>query len=96
MKTINKISIVALLILIISSCASKAKFPVSSIIPVADISAKKKLDKQKNYKITLKAENLASADRLSPPKKNYVVWIVTSDGTKNIGQLEPKNGKNLH
>ena len=61
--------------------------------PAADISATKKIDKQKNYKIKLKADNLASADRLSPPRKNYVVWIVTSDGTKNIGQLEPKNGK---
>ncbi|WP_255038414.1 hypothetical protein [Lacihabitans soyangensis] len=76
------------------SCASTAKFPVSSTVPAAEITAKKTQDKNKNYTIELTANNLASADRLVPAKKNYSVWIVTDENiTKNIGQLNISNGK---
>ncbi len=76
------------------SCASTAKFPVSSTAPAAEISAKKSQDKNKNYTIELTVNNLSSADRLIPSKKNYSVWIVTDDNiTKNIGQLNISNGK---
>jgi hypothetical protein len=78
----------------LTSCASTAKFPVSSIVPSADISVKKKQDKNKNYVIQLTARNLAAANRLSPARNNYSVWIVTTDGmTKNIGQLNNRNAK---
>lgn len=91
-KLINIIAGIAFSVLV-SSCGSTAKFPVSSITPAAEITATKKLDKQKNYKITVTADNLASADRLTPSKKTYVLWIMTKDGIKNLGQLQHKNAK---
>lgn len=81
------------LIIVLSSCSSTAKFPVSSVTPAAEIVAKMKEDKNNNSVVEVTAKNLASADRLNPPKNNYVVWIVTDDnGIKNIGQLMNKNG----
>ena len=81
-------------ILILHSCASTAKFPISSIVPAADISAKKKTDSNKNITLEITAENLASPSRLNPAGKNYSIWIVTKDhGIKNAGQLIIKNAK---
>jgi hypothetical protein len=92
MKTIKHLIAVSL-ILLLSSCGSTTKFPTSNITPAAEIVAKTKTDKNNNTVIEVIAKNLASADRLSPPKNNYVVWITTDDnGTKNIGQLNIKNG----
>jgi 3-methyladenine DNA glycosylase AlkC len=81
-------------ILFLTSCATTAKFPVSSVTPAAEITAKKSQDKNKNYVIEVVAKNLASADRVDPSKKNYSVWFVTdNNGTKNAGQLIIKNAK---
>ncbi|MDP3452873.1 MAG: hypothetical protein Q8R90_07950 [Bacteroidales bacterium] len=93
MTTIKSLVIIGTVALM-TSCASTAKFPVSSTVPAADITAKKKQDKNKNYVIELTAHNLAEASRLSPPKNNYSVWIVVDYGvTKNVGQLTNKNAK---
>jgi hypothetical protein len=93
MKTIKNFILIVLTVLI-SSCASIANFPVSSIVPAAEIKAKKKQDQNSNYIIELTAENLAEASRLNPPMNNYSVWItVESGGIKNIGQLSNKNAK---
>jgi hypothetical protein len=93
MKTIKNLAIIGVVALM-TSCASTAKFPVSSSVPAADITATKKQDKNKNYVIELTAKNLAAANRLNPPKNNYSVWIVTENGaTKNVGQLINKNAK---
>ena len=93
MTTIKNLSII-IAFMLLTSCASTAKFPVSSSVPAADITAKKKQDKNKNYVIELTAHNLAEPSRLNPPKNNYSVWIITSDGvTKNLGQLTNKNAK---
>ncbi|MBK7174448.1 MAG: hypothetical protein IPH84_14725 [Bacteroidales bacterium] len=82
------------LLFLLTSCGSTINFPISSVIPSAVITAKVKQDKSNNYSIFVKAENLASADRLSPPKAVYIVWIATSsNGIKNIGQLKSKNAK---
>lgn len=79
---------------LITSCASTTKFPVSSVTPAAVITAKVKKDKSNNSTIFVTAKNLASAERLSPPKKTYVVWIQTKDkGMINIGQLVGKSNK---
>lgn len=92
-----KISTVLTLIgvaVLVASCSSIAKFPVSSTVPAAEITAKKKLDKNKNYSIELTAKNLAEPSRLDPPMNNYSVWIVAENGTtKNIGQLINQNAK---
>lgn len=80
-------------ILFLTSCATTAKFPVSSVTPAAEITAKKTQDKNKNYVIEIVAKNLASAERVDSSKKNYSVWFVTDNGTKNAGQLVIKNAK---
>ena len=93
MKTLTFVMFIASTA-ILGSCASVAKFPISSTVPAAEITAKKTQDKNKNYTIELTANNLASADRLDPTRKNYSVWIITDDNaTKNIGQLNVVNGK---
>ena len=93
MKKVKSLLFVAV-ILFLTSCASTAKFPVSTVTPAAVITAKMKHDKNKNYVIEITAKNLASPERLNPPKNNYVVWIVTeNNGTINIGKLDSKNAK---
>lgn len=65
LKTIVFTGVIALL----SSCASTAKFPVSKVVPAAEIVANKKQDKHNNYVIELTANNLAAPERLNPPPK---------------------------
>jgi predicted type IV restriction endonuclease len=96
MKLLKKLLLGAI-VMILTSCASTAKFPVSIVTPAAEITAKMKQDENKNYVIEVIARNMASADRLNPPKNIYIVWIVTeNNGTKNIGQLDNKNAQKLY
>jgi len=82
------------LILALSSCANISKFPISTISPAADIQVRKQQDKNGNTKIKITANNLAAAERLSPPEKMYVAWVVLeSNEIRNIGQLKVKNAK---
>jgi hypothetical protein len=82
------------MVLLMTSCATITDFPTSVVTPAATITVKKYKDKNDNFIITITANNLASADRLDPPKKVYVVWITTKDnGVKNIGLLKNKNAK---
>jgi hypothetical protein len=93
MKTTKCIFLILLSILV-TSCANSAKFPVSSSVPAADITAQKKQDKNNNFSIEVTAKNLADARRLNPPRNNYSVWIVTDNGLiKNIGQLSNRNAR---
>lgn len=93
MKIIKDLTIIGILVLLMS-CAGTTKFPVSNTVPAAEITAKKKQDKNNNYVIELTAKNLAEPGRLNPPMNNYTVWIVADNGsTKNIGQLKIENAK---
>lgn len=86
-------ALVLVLTLSLASCATTAKFPVSSVVPAAEISAKKSTDANKNSTLEITARNLASPDRLVPAGTNYSVWVVSKgQGTKNVGQLLVKNG----
>ena len=93
MKNTKKILLIAI-VAILSSCANTKKFPVSNIVPAADISVKKNINSQKNFTLEITVQNLASPERINPPGKNYIVWIVTKDfGIKNVGQLNVENAK---
>lgn len=93
MKIIKSFAIIGVVALMIS-CVSTARFPVSDTVPAAEITAKKKQDKNNNYVIELTAKNLAEASRLNPQMNNYSVWIVEDNGTtKNVGQLINKNAQ---
>lgn len=93
MENIRNTTLLALLFFF-SSCATSVKFPTSSVTPAADISAKKKADKNGNFKVTVTAKNMAAAHRLEPPQSVYIAWIVTNtEGTRSIGRLTNKNAK---
>jgi hypothetical protein len=95
MKNI-KTGIYLVLILALSACAGVSKFPVSTVNPAANIEMRRQLDNNGNTKITITAKNLASAERLTPPKKMYVVWVILeSSKVRNIGQLNSENAKKI-
>ena len=77
----------------LSSCAKKLTFGTSNVVPAATGSVKIKSDKNGNSSINLSVKNLAKPRDLTPPKSNYVVWMVTKEnGTKNIGGLNTSSG----
>jgi hypothetical protein len=93
MKNI-KTGIYLVLILALSACGSISKFPVSAVNPAANIEMRRQLDSNGNTKITITAKNLAAAERLTPHKKMYVVWVILeSSKVRNIGQLNSENAK---
>ena len=79
----------ALIILFfVSSCATKATFQNSSVVPAAEGYVKVKADKNDNYLVKVEVQNLAASTRLSPPRNTYVVWMMSNDNTtRNIGQI---------
>ena len=94
MKKMKNLIISAVVMFLLTSCSSTTKFPISSVTPGAVITADVKKNKSNNFTVAVNAKNLASAERLSPPKKTYVVWIETNDkGLVNIGQLQGKNDR---
>jgi hypothetical protein len=69
--------------------AQKVSFENSSVVPGADGSVRVSRDKNKNSVINIQIKNLAEPDRLEPPRKQYIVWMVTdNDLTKNIGKIK--------
>jgi len=77
------------LLLTVSSCARKAVFQTSTVVPAARGSVKVKKDNNNNHLISVIVIDLAEPDRLQPPMKNYVVWMVTEENsTKNLGQIQ--------
>lgn len=78
---------------LLQSCATKYAFSNSPVVPAAEGSVKVKKDNNNNYSVDLHVERLAEPERLSPPRKLYLVWMVTEqNGRKNIGQLKTSSG----
>lgn len=78
----------------LQSCSKKVKFENSPVVPAARGDVKISKNSNKNYVIKIKFDNLAEVDRLDPPKKTYVIWMVTDQQTtKNIGQI--KSGSSM-
>lgn len=76
-----------------SSCSTKIYFPDSPVVPGADPKAEVKKNKEGEYVVKLNVNNLALPERLSPPKRNYIVWVNTeSQGVRNIGELKNRRG----
>jgi hypothetical protein len=57
-----------LLTVTLVSCTTTKKFPVSTVVPAAEITVKEKQQKNSNYSLLIVANNLAEPSRLSPPK----------------------------
>jgi hypothetical protein len=86
-------SVCLLLLLVFShftvSAQKKVSFNTSAVVPGAEGTVKVKKDKNGNYVIDVDIQNLAPANKLTPPKKVYVAWVETEEkGPKNIGQLK--------
>jgi hypothetical protein len=74
-------------------CSTKVTFPVSKIVPAAEPVAKISKNKIGSYDINLDINNLALPERLSPPKKYYVVWIETeAKGISKLGEITNNQG----
>jgi hypothetical protein len=87
------IAVVTLSGFALSSCAKKANFLTSAVVPAARGNVTVTSDKNKNYVIKLQLSNLSEVDRLQPAKNAYVVWMVTDQGsTKNLGQISSSSG----
>lgn len=81
--------VATLMIVSVSSCATKTKFLPSSVVPAAEGVVKVKQDNNNNYVIDLNINNLAEPSRLQPAKNMYVVWMEGDDNeTKNLGQIK--------
>lgn len=74
---------------IFTFCSKKIEFNNSNIVPAARGHVNIKKDNNENYNIKLELSYLAEPDRLSPPKKCYVVWLSSDDNPipLNIGQI---------
>ncbi len=78
--------------IMISACSKKIVFPTSTVLPAADAVVKIDKDDSNNYELNLEVENMAKPDRLNPPRKTYVVWMVSErNGTINMGNLKINN-----
>lgn len=71
-----------------TSCSQKTTFLNSSVVPGAEGGVKVSKDHNNNRVIKVHISNLADPSRLDPSRKEYVVWMVTDNATKNIGRIE--------
>ena len=93
MKTI-RFPFTVITFLVLFSCATSVKFPVSEVTPGARINARIHTDKNENINVDISAKYLASPERLTPSRTTYVVWVETvSNGIINIGQLQSKSSQ---
>lgn len=75
--------------LLFTACSKKITFPTSEVVPAAEAVLKVDRNKSDNYKVNLEISNLADPGRLTPSRRNYVVWMVTGKhGTINLGNLK--------
>lgn len=91
----KKVMLTALVPLFLASCTPSMNFLTSSVVPAATGKVQVKRDKNSNYQIKVDVQNLAPADRLTPPQRNYIVWMESDRNTiKKLGLIEPSS-KNL-
>lgn len=87
---------IIVLLLFVSCGTTKIDFPVSEIVPAAEIKVAVDQDDNNNYAIELQAQYLAPPSRLSPPRNTYILWAKTAEhGIRNIGQINAETGKKI-
>ena len=80
-------------LLFIGSCAQKASFMQSSVVPAAEGKVKIKQDNNQNYKIDVDITNLAEVEKVYSKNYSYVVWMETDEGRiEKLGQLVSSDG----
>jgi hypothetical protein len=81
-----------LALLFFASCATRAKFMGSTVVPAAEGSIKVKKDNNNNYAVRVEVENLSEPDKLPMARNVYVVWADTDNGVQNLGRLNVDKG----
>jgi hypothetical protein len=90
---LSRLLAVLLLTVVLSSCAKTLRFNISPVTPEATGTVKLGTDDNKNRTMTLNIKNLVDPQRLTPPKKIYVVWMQTkNEGVRNLGSLVSSEG----
>lgn len=92
----NTLKFVAIIVTcaVLASCSDPVSFPVSDVVPAADITATIKKQGKPNYLVTIEANNLAAPQRLKTPKKIYVIWAVSEAGVvRNVGHFTQENAE---
>ena len=91
------IGIISMIMLIsFQSCATKAPFLTSSVVPAAQGDVTIKQNKNNNYVIKMRISNLAEIERLQSSKTGYVVWMEADEAyTRNIGQVTSSSNLNV-
>lgn len=75
------------------ACSTKVTFPVSSVVPAAEPVASINKTKEGAYLVKLDINNLALPERLSPPKKHYIVWVeAPGQGLIKLGEIANNTG----
>lgn len=75
------------------ACSTKVTFPVSNVVPAAEPSASVNKNKEGAYEVKVDINNLARPERLSPPKKHYIVWVeAPGQGTIMLGEIANNSG----
>jgi hypothetical protein len=91
MKKTKNLLMIALITLLVS-CSKTIEFPVSEVAPAAEISVSITKQGKPNYLVTIRANHLAAPERLSTPKKIYVIWAVSQSGVvRNVGHFTQEN-----
>lgn len=92
MKRAKTLFAVVLSAYLLGACAPSMTFQTSSVVPAATGNVKVKRDKNQNYVISIDVQNLAPADRLTPPQRTYIAWMESDRNTiKKLGLLEPSS-----
>lgn len=81
-----------LVMLLLAACSRKIAFSASTIVPGAEGAVKVKRDNNGNNAIEVKVLHLADPQKLPLPQNTYVVWMESSEGLKNLGQLKTGSG----
>ncbi|MDA3883308.1 MAG: hypothetical protein PF481_08475, partial [Bacteroidales bacterium] len=85
--------IMVMMVSVFSSCATRAVFLSSAVVPAAKGTVTVKEDDNNNYRVKVDIKNLAASQNLTPPKEMYVLWLLTdNDVSKNIGQIVSSTG----
>jgi hypothetical protein len=92
-KTTFLFALATMMVVSFFSCATKATFATSSVVPAAQGIVTVKKDKNNNYSIRIHIENLDEVTMLEPSKRTYVIWLVSNKAeTRNIGQVNSSSG----
>jgi hypothetical protein len=81
-----------LLLLSFTSYVKKVIFLTSSVVPAARGHLTIRKDRNENYVLKIKIDDLVEVNKLQPSKNIYIVWMETEElMVKNIGQIKSDN-----